>query len=543
VAATLLVLAMAAVLLFARLGHYSLWDDEAGTALDGEGVWRTGDTTALVGHNIVAFRNGMDLRGIKTRYESPLQSYVVAPFAGTWPGSALAVRVPFAAVGFLTVLLILWWMHRDKVSTCTWILIAMGLVANVSFWLYCRQCRYYSLTIFLSVAVAYLYLHYENRWWVPALIGVASVALFASNYLSYAALYSAIGLDWLIWGRERFRPGWRGWMWIWTPQVLLNVPIFWIWCPLGMPSIDPSRGRAVTNHLVLFWWFLRDMDSNEFGVMLLLLAAPLLWFWRRERWLLRAPLAAMIFVAVISIASPQKTWLLDPAGHWSQLASLADVRYLCPLIPLLIVIAAIVLESITPSRLRWLAIPLGAFVFFTSAAHFGPLFEPAPFNYWSARSTPVLYAEELLDPPGDPYSAAAEWINQHVSEGKSIVVVPDYMCYPLMYHAPKAVYAWQFKPDKRAEYPMLPAIDFQWAAAPDYVIVFGNAWPPRTGFPLAHQDYLLVADLNVYGHDMFRPELFSRTFTPITGFNPMVDGIRIYERIGPAAAPRAPETK
>ena len=45
----LVVFFAAAILLFARLGHYSLWDDEALTALTALGVWRTGDTTAVLG--------------------------------------------------------------------------------------------------------------------------------------------------------------------------------------------------------------------------------------------------------------------------------------------------------------------------------------------------------------------------------------------------------------------------------------------------------------------------------------------------------------
>jgi hypothetical protein len=54
--------ACALVLLFARLGTYALWDDEANTALFGQSVWETGDTVALRDHNVVAFRNGLRSR-------------------------------------------------------------------------------------------------------------------------------------------------------------------------------------------------------------------------------------------------------------------------------------------------------------------------------------------------------------------------------------------------------------------------------------------------------------------------------------------------
>ena len=44
--ATIAMIAGSTVLLFARLGHYALWTDEASTAITAAGVWRTGDTTA-----------------------------------------------------------------------------------------------------------------------------------------------------------------------------------------------------------------------------------------------------------------------------------------------------------------------------------------------------------------------------------------------------------------------------------------------------------------------------------------------------------------
>src|SRR3954451_15077975 len=60
----------AAALLFSRLGGYALWEDEAVTALHALGVWRTGDTTAVIGHNVVGYRAGSTLVGLRERYTS-----------------------------------------------------------------------------------------------------------------------------------------------------------------------------------------------------------------------------------------------------------------------------------------------------------------------------------------------------------------------------------------------------------------------------------------------------------------------------------------
>ncbi|HSV14981.1 MAG TPA: hypothetical protein VLI90_12045, partial [Tepidisphaeraceae bacterium] len=65
------------MLIFARLGHYPLWDDEAITAMTARAVWRTGDTSARVDdHNLLAYRNGLLLRDLKDRFTPPLQFYL-----------------------------------------------------------------------------------------------------------------------------------------------------------------------------------------------------------------------------------------------------------------------------------------------------------------------------------------------------------------------------------------------------------------------------------------------------------------------------------
>ena len=93
------VLLVAAIFLFARLGHYSLWDDEAITALIGLGVWRTGDTTAVAGDNIVGYRNGSLLSGLHDRHTPPLGFYLAAPSLGLLGHSTWAARLPFALCG------------------------------------------------------------------------------------------------------------------------------------------------------------------------------------------------------------------------------------------------------------------------------------------------------------------------------------------------------------------------------------------------------------------------------------------------------------
>jgi hypothetical protein len=82
-------------LLFFGLGHNSLWDDEANTALFGKSVWQTGDTNALLGDNLIAFRGGLELKDLKNRLIPPLQYYFISPVAGNSGSISLLGRAPF----------------------------------------------------------------------------------------------------------------------------------------------------------------------------------------------------------------------------------------------------------------------------------------------------------------------------------------------------------------------------------------------------------------------------------------------------------------
>src|SRR5262245_4653408 len=133
------------VFLFARLGHYALWDDEAGTALSALGVWRTGDTSAMLDHNIAAYESGKDLINLKERLMPPLPAYLTAPFVGVFGRNSLAARFPFALCGMACVALMVCWAWQSRAPADALYFLGIALLTNVSFFLFCRQCRYYGL--------------------------------------------------------------------------------------------------------------------------------------------------------------------------------------------------------------------------------------------------------------------------------------------------------------------------------------------------------------------------------------------------------------
>jgi len=367
----------------------------------------------------------------------------------------------------------------------------------------------------LSTAVAYLYFTRDGSLRRMLALAVALAALLAAQYLDYAAVVGCLIVDYAIWGRSK-PLGSRGWMLILLPQVIVGAVVCSIWNPLVQ-----QVGQAVYNspswisdRLHLLWWNWRDMIASDFVILPLLLACPLLYFKNRSKSLLRAPLALVVFIAIIALAVPTS---LAQAKN-------AEVRYLAPAAPLCVGIAIVAVagaQSLSP-KLKWTLLGI-------SAASL--LLEPAP-NESSPMfgSTALMYYHELAVPQIESYTPVIDWINANVPAGSSIYVQPDFKAYPLMFRASKAVYAWQLDDPPRTDFRDLPDIHFKGRVAPDYMICFGITGA-STDFPKAMEllasrniHYQQIETIHLKWQDAYRPERIWRSFVTV----PPKEGEEIY---------------
>lgn len=501
------VLALSAALLLVRLGHYALWDDEAGTALTALGLLETGDTSAVVGRNLFAYGGGAELEGLKLRYMPPLQAVLAAPsLALLGRDSALAARLPFALCALGAVGLMLLWLRRARADGTDLLVFSAALLGNASFFLFGRQARYYAPALLCSTAVACLYVFRDGSRRRCLAAAAWSCALMGFNYLAWAALCACLAADYLLWGR-RERPLARGdWAALLLPQAAAAALLLSVWSPFGKEVVERVSGPRWREALLSAWYALRD--SHRCGLLSLpvLAAAPLLYPAARDRWLLRAPLAALVYVAAVAALAP-----LPASGP-----RVAQVRYFVPLIPLGLA-AAVLCARALPGKARRLAVPLCLLVL-------------------PVRTT-AAFVGELLRPPGDPYRPAARWLRENAPEGASVWVVPDHMTYPLMFHAPHATYAWQLPWPPRPGFEGLPDVHFQGRVPPDYLVAFGPAAAPAVralaGRPGAGGRYVRVATIDQYWRDMHRPELFWHGFRAATGYDPDTEAIQVFRRVPP----------
>lgn len=525
----IIVLIISSFFLFYNLGHYALWDDEATTALFAQSVWRTGDTSAIRAHNLVAYKSGIELEDFRNRYVPPLQFYLAAPFVGLFPGSAFAARLPFALCGLFTIIVILFWLWRSEASISTWVLMSMGLLGNVSLMLYSRQCRYYSFVILTATVLAFLYFFRDSHKKTLLVITLVSLFLLASNYLCYAAVVICLIMDYLIWGRKTCPYRYSELAVILGPQLLLGGWLVSVYNPFGKNIWDVPAASSLWEKVILFWWNFRDLNSCELGVGVLILSAPLLFFYTKDQRLLRCPVAIFIYILVISLLSPQPLRLL----------SVAFVRYLSPLIPICIFTAVLSIQALSV-RFKWLAVPLAILAFGTNILNGGPLAGIDKKTIFSQviaegrfRSTAFEFTKELIAPPPSAYRETADWINQNLREKESVWVVPDFATYPLMYHAPKAMYAWQLREVKR-QFKGLPEIHFMGKVPPRYVIAFGpylqEAKEVFQRLETRGIRYVQISEINGYWYDLTRPELFWHSFREIQEYSPTSERIYIFKR-------------
>lgn len=515
-----LVLLAASILLFSRLGHYALWDDEAGTALDAKGILLTGDTSALVDdHNIVAVRGGTELIHLRHRYVPPLQSYLAAPFLAVFgTESAFVARLPFTLSALGCVLFILWWMRRSSASLLMFALMGFGLVLNVSFLLYGRQCRYYAPATLFSIIIIYCHLRRGGSYKILALETAASVLLFALNYLEYFALAACLIADWFIFLRRENPIHWRRSAWLIVPQIVAVLCIGSIWNPFATHAsqgIDPDWWH---DKLTLLYWNIRDMDRAEFCILPLMAVAFFFCVAREASPLMKRGLLAMvIYIFSITATSPQPV-------HG---ASVADIRYLAPLIPLCLALASGTILLLARGR-TWLAVTFGLLAFGTN------LFNGGPLLWCGFRSTIACYVGELAHPPGDPFTTAAKWIDQNVRADESIVVTPDNITYPLMFHQPKAIYAWQLAGNNHdPQFAGLPDIHFARRVSPDYIIAFGpvSEQVRQAIASWKNVHYEQAALLDCFWKEQFRPELFNHSFKAVTDYDKKNEAIYVFKRV------------
>jgi 4-amino-4-deoxy-L-arabinose transferase-like glycosyltransferase len=324
----------ASLLLFlGSLGSQCLWQDEAQTALVSKTILTDGVPRGTDGKNYFSQELGSEYGdNYIWKWHTWLSFYVLAAFYKLFGISTFVARLPFALFGIGSVFmsyLLCRAMWEDKKIAYT---AALLLVTCVPFILLSRQCRYYSMTAFLSLWGLYSYVKIlEGRKHAYITFFLASVFLFHTNYVYCAPLFFSVLLHALLFYRNKLL------MILFLAGIVILINIPWIVWLSGIKYTNTYELRFfdIEQYLGFQNEYIRQMCTYVFTPYLLLAvpAAAIMFRIKKQPVFSGGSqygkmLCLLIFFAASTIATLS---FVSPAAFF---------RYLCPIVPVFIIFTA-----------------------------------------------------------------------------------------------------------------------------------------------------------------------------------------------------------
>jgi len=228
---------VALALVLSGLGKDHLWADEGDTAVFAQNIIRYGVPKAWDGITFVDSDKGARLNRDLVMVTSPwLQYYVAAASLFVFGKNTLSARLPFAIAGWLTVLFAYYLVSQTTARRWGALCTAAMLVGSVQFLFYCRQCRYYALSMLLTLLLLWTFLKMKSARGC-ALFAVIATLLFHAHPIGSLPILT-LGLLTFIYRPFSIQ---RRWFWIAAPAIIaLTTP----WVFFGGSGYSESMGSV-----------------------------------------------------------------------------------------------------------------------------------------------------------------------------------------------------------------------------------------------------------------------------------------------------------
>ncbi len=450
-----LVLLVAAALLFTHLNRDYLWADEGDTAVLARNILKSGVPSAWDGVTFTDSDYGTRVNDDLVMVSTPwLQYYVTAASFALFGETPLAARLPFALLGLATIALVYFMVVRLARDRQAALAASILLTLEVQFLIYSRQSRYYSLVAALTCLLVWQFTRLTS--WGQALIFVVVATLLFHSHPMGLAPVGALGLLTLLYAPCReLRP------WFWRAMPLVAV--------LTLPWLALARAGYSENVVVL-------RDASTFIPRLLqfaiecasvtpIVGAAVLFLvlrqrargrpsgnasGRRSRARRLAPLApeerslAVVLVVILIAYVLAAVAVESPGIIW-----MSGVRYATAVIPFGAMLAGIAIASASRGRWRvWAALIL---VF-----GFTKLDRITPWTFWAnssasrdqsavvtfhnpehvldrvLRTEQLDYIRSLFEPNPGTIAGIVDFLNANA--GPRDIVITNYEWEPLYFH-------------------------------------------------------------------------------------------------------------
>ena len=559
-AAALITMAAAALLLLWGLGRPLFWSDEAITAIYSRNTLRYGWPRAWDGRNLCAYADGTSVsaRDLGAWAYPLLQFYVTAGSFAVFGVNTWAGRLPHALLGLATVWLT-YLVARRTGGRRVALFAAVAIAGNAQFLRFARNCRYFSLTMFLPMLFVWLYLRtpkhrglepylvgiapsaggVRRQWWKPgwagALLALTAVLIFHAHFLVGGIFCVSAAAAILIVDRGGMR------MPTLVPMGALAVIAAGAWW-LFVLRPETSGGPAAESSgfwrdaVIRLWWYARDMNYAGIlpvGLVLLAAAVSALRLTRSEEnralaWTGVVILTHTLLTATFS-SQPVREGTID-----------ADIRYVAPLIPLAAIFGAVVCDTVA-RRHRWTAVALLALWVGTNVLSLCPGSAPKRgFAFRSFLGDFIVQTFRLRPIPRTSTEVVVDYLRSHSRPDDLVLVRPGYQTDPLMFYLGNRLRFADILPkdDKRiaakAEAFGIPPYVYSDKIYPDFIIWFRHkdrGLRPDIWRHVRRLPYQPQRTLRTWWRDLSRPELTRRqTFPPKVTARDLDKGILIVER-------------
>ncbi len=263
-------------LFFANLSDHALWNDEA--------------FTSVIAKNTLKFGYPRSFDGVNYLYpDSPWFNYpgTYASMMDHWlPIYAMALsfkifgistwsaRILFVTLGFLTVVLLFMFCLRYLKSWSMGILSILLLGTSVPFLLHIRQARYYAMSVFLCIALFYLYHRIVEQQKGYFWFSVVAILLSLTNRATFVSVFGTLWLIALTMDRSDIR--WRRFI----IASILPLVCFSVWVALTwFIMVDPNSFPVNTSLIEIkknFEFQLRTINKYFMPIAFWIIIAVLL---------------------------------------------------------------------------------------------------------------------------------------------------------------------------------------------------------------------------------------------------------------------------
>jgi len=362
-------------LVLSGLGKDYLWADEGDTAVFAANITKYGLPKAWDGVTFVDSDKGARLNHELIMVTSPwLQYYMTAVSFFAFGKHTFSARLPFAIAGWLTVLFVYRLVLQTTANRWAAFCSAAILVGSVQFLLYCRQCRYYPLSMLLTLLLIWIFLRMKSARHC-ALFAVAAIVLFHAHPIGSIPIV-ALGALTIVYRPFSLQ---RRWFWTATPAIIaLTVP----WIFVGGRGYAESMGsvQSVAQFAGRIVQYLIECASVTplVGVAFLALLCGLQKHRDNNNNASPGPsaiepslgdqsMALIVFTIVTLLFYALAIGATQPADSLWRIG----IRYTTPIFPLLAMSAGILIAKISRGRVI-LVLSLTAVVVFTKSAQLTP---------------------------------------------------------------------------------------------------------------------------------------------------------------------------